>query len=211
MCAARGRRLGFRPDCTTRRPVVLFNRSRSGRGPTLALAPPALGGLERDYSPTSDGHFGWSEPLVAQFEVHALAEPMRHTKFADRVRGGSNRRRLGGDARIRILVRHRLDGVCVARGGLGRRFARSAVTRGFWPVISPRAIVVASMKIHGRGYGCRKFPGRIDADKCGELTAQKFKQLLHLPDVGLPAPIILAELEHARGGGPLFAGERPPN
>src|SRR5262249_42732649 len=98
-------------------------------------------------------------------------------------------------------------------GSLVHAFSASArvlyridgVTRGFWPVISARTMIVASMKIHGQGYGCRKFPGRIDADKCGELTAQEFKQLLHLPDVGLPVPIILAKLEHARGGRPLLA------
>src|SRR5262245_16148350 len=40
-----------------------------------------------------------------------------------------------------------------APGGLGSRFASSAVCAGFRPVISPRAIVVNSMKIHGGRHG----------------------------------------------------------
>ena len=119
MCAARGRRLGFRPDCTTRRPVVLFNRSRSGRGPTLALASPGLGGLEGDQAPTTDAHFGRSEPLVANFEIHALAEPMSRTKFGDRVGGDwywrtANRRPLIARAGLALTVRRRLDCVWIS-------------------------------------------------------------------------------------------------
>src|SRR6516225_3961364 len=143
MCAARGRRLGLRPDCTTRRPGVLFNRSRSGRGPTLALASPGLGGLEGDQAPTTDAHFGRSEPLVANFEIHTHAHAMSQTEFANRVGGGwcwrtLNRYRLGGDARMRIMVRRRVKGVCDGTKRAGPALRVITVMRVFRPLISGR-------------------------------------------------------------------------
>src|SRR5262249_28372488 len=53
--------------------------------------------------------------------------------------------------------------VASAIGGPGSRFASSAVCAGFLPVISPRAIVVNSMKAHGAKYEHWKFAGRTDA------------------------------------------------
>src|SRR6476620_8031688 len=50
-------------------------------------------------------------------------------------------------------------------GGPGGRFASSAVCAGLWPVISPRAIVVNSMKADGARDEYGECAGRTDAGR----------------------------------------------
>src|SRR5262249_5369729 len=102
--------------------------------------------------------------------------------------------------------------VASAIGGPGSRFASSAVCAGFLPVISPRAIVVNSMKAHGAKYEHWKFAGRTDAVRCGELLVEKqiAQQTLHLSYVGLPAQGVLTELAHLRCRGHFLARASTP-
>src|SRR5262249_3770042 len=52
-----------------------------------------------------------------------------------------------------------------AIGGPASRFDSSAVCTGFFPVISPRAIVVNSMKAHGARYGADEFSAYVQIER----------------------------------------------
>jgi len=124
-------------------------------GSFFSFASPIGCGFVADQRARADLHGGRSPSLALHFVKHVFADAVQRAEYADRhrERRPTDGRRLDADTRIRFAVPCRLDRLRVRlfrRSGLP--LASSAVCAGFFPVISPRAIAVASVKLYGRRY-----------------------------------------------------------